>query len=383
MYPNPKTVVRTLVALSFLWTAWPLPSTGQMEAPDPPDPIMGSEESAEPAEMPSGADRPEEMNAFLARLLASGGPAPPAAEPALPPTRTDLERRAFETLRDSGHAPIVATPDGVLHPFGHGTPTLVCIPDRACDIVLEAGEVLDGLAVGDPARWQTTFLTEGSDEPVPHILIQPTESDLATNLVVVTSRRTYHVELRSPSEDDLERDDTVYHHLSWWYPDRWTRKLRREVESPTPRSEPVATNTQSEPEAAVSSDSSSPTSSPVAIDLDRLDFGYEIDPPWRRSKRLPWTPTSVFDDGRNVYLHLPPEARATDLPVVLGRAPDGSTYPVNAHFQGDQGDQGGHEGGGDWLVLPALFDEIELVTGSGSERRFLRIRRLGGAGGGS
>ena len=359
MLSHHKPLVRTLALLWIAVVATPGRAPGQALPPKAP----GETPSDEPS-LPTAADRPEEMDAFLARLLATSTPSSPepvASEPALPATPTDLEREAFETFRDSGDAPIVATPDGLLHPYGHGIPTLICIPDRACDIALEAGEVIDGLAVGDPEGWQTTFLTEGeAPEPIPHILLQPTGADLKTNLVVVTSRRTYHVELTSPPEDELEGDDTVYHHLRWWYPDRWTQKLRGELGAdPAPEPEAEAT---SSPEA----DRQAPAEAlETAVELGDLDFGYRVKLPRRRSRRLPWEPTSVFDDGRNVYLHLPPVARATDLPVVLGRAPDGSTFPVNAHVQGS------------WIILPALFEELELVTGSGDERRFLRIHHTG------
>lgn len=370
MQPNPKPVLRILVLVLTLGMTLPQVLPGQPLPPEAPkEPPTWDDPS-----LPTAADRSQEMDAFLARLLASSDPSPASSEPPMPPTREDLERDAFGALRDQGHAPIVATPDGLLHPFGHGTPKLTCIPDRACDVALEAGEVIDGLAVGDPANWQTTFLTEGvGPDPIPHILLQPTGANLKTNLVVVTSRRTYHVELTSPPEDELARNDTVYQHLAFWYPERWTRKLRHNLKQDTP--DTPASSAESAWQAQDPPDPSEPASLPeTAVDLDRLDFGYEIDFPWRRKRRLPWKPTSVFDDGRNVYLHLPPVARATDLPVVLGRAPDGSTFPVNAHLQGARGD---------WIVLPALIDEIELVTGAGDERRFLRIRHEGERGGAS
>lgn len=299
------------------------------------------------------SDRPAEMDRFLAQLLATddgtsevSSPAAPAPEPTLPPTTQDRERQAFAQYRETGRPPIIATAEGRSHPFGHGSVELVCIPDRACDVVLEAGEVIDGLAVGDPEHWQTTFLTEGTsaEEAIPHILLQPTDPDLRTNLVIVTSRRTYHVELRSPPQDELTGEDTIYHHLEWWYPESWGQRIRQKLEiEQTPPPPPPG-----------------PFDIPVGS-LEELDFGYDVEVPRRRARRLPWSPVTVFDDGDRLYLRLPPAAQAHDLPIVLGRTDDGTTYPVNAHVQGE------------WIVLPSLVEELELVLGAGDDRRFLRI----------
>jgi type IV secretion system protein TrbG len=291
-------------------------------------------------------ERPESMDSFLQQLLAAEQPAEPASlEPSAlpaPPTPEDRERQAYETYVETGRAPILATPSSRVHPFGRTYPTLVCIPDRACDIRLEEGEVISGIALGDAERWQTEFLTEGN---TPHILVRPLEDDLRTNLVVLTNRRTYHLELRAPTPEELEeRTAVVYEHLAWWYPDRWVRRLEQEA-------------LQRAAEAAA------PPSSLLDQPLTpgQINPGYVLEHPRKRRNRLGWEPTTVFDDGHRVYLHLPAAARAGELPVLIGRLPGGETYPLNTQVHGD------------WLVVPTLFEAAELVIGTGDTRRYLRI----------
>ena len=74
-----------------------------------------------------------------------------------------------------------------------------CTPLRACDIELQAGEVVTGVALGDTERWVTSPLDSGAaDDPTSHVIVKPKDYDLATNIVIGTDRRTYHLSLLSP-----------------------------------------------------------------------------------------------------------------------------------------------------------------------------------------
>jgi len=98
----------------------------------------------------------------------------------------------------------VALPTAKVFPFGKEVPEVRCLPFRTCDLELQAGEVIDALVVGDPERWSSEVLFEGSEVTTPHVVLKPTDYDLRTSLLVVTSRRTYHVSLTSPVEDEVE-----------------------------------------------------------------------------------------------------------------------------------------------------------------------------------
>ena len=94
----------------------------------------------------------------------------------------------------------VTAPDGVLrYPLGERTPpTLRCKPLFVCDLVLEPGESIVNVAVGDSVRWLIAPASSGAtDSATPHVLVKPTEAGLHTNLIVTTSRRTYYLALVS------------------------------------------------------------------------------------------------------------------------------------------------------------------------------------------
>lgn len=323
----------------------PIEDSGESSPPDvPPEEVLPLEERGVDADAQTLTDELlvlEDSLTELARELE-------AAQPQLPPTRETREREAFEELVTTGQAPVLARPTGVVYPFGEAVPELVCAPERACDLELEAGEVVDGVALGATDRWEVTQFFEGEGEGLkPHILLKPAGFDLATNLVVVTNRRTYHLELASIAEEG--KDGTFHHHVSFWYPQSWAERLRSEEEAKeTP---PVPAETGIEPR----------------LDPAALNFAYGLHAPHRKRRRLPWRPVAVFDDGERVFIRLPPEARP--LPAVVGLDSGGEPFPLNEQFRDGA------------FVIPTLVPEIELVSGSGKRRRSLRIERLGPGGG--
>lgn len=311
---------------------------------------------AGPAAAPTGqpgpppAERPADLDRFLAELGVPGSldddalaGAPAAGLP------VDLSA-AVADYRDTGEPAILGTPTGRVWPFGHGVPTLTCLPLRACDVALERGETLLGWAIGDSERWRAEELVEGAPPAErPHLLLKPTDTGLATNLVLVTDRRTYHLELVSPELDDGDEPTAYDHRVSWWYPDDWVRRAA-DAEA---RRATAASRAASHHAAAVEIDR--------PLDPGRLSFAYRLERPFWPKRRLPWQPLTVFDDGERVYLRLPADARRHELPVLLGRMADGTAYPLATRLAGD------------WLIVPALFERAELVLGTGDRRRSLTL----------
>jgi P-type conjugative transfer protein TrbG len=111
------------------------------------------------------------------------------------------------------HAGPIAGPDGVLrYPFGERTPpTLRCKPLFVCDLVLEPGETIVNVAVGDSVRWLIAPASSGGgDGATPHVLVKPTEAGLRTNLIVTTNRRTYYLTLVSSYNYPMPRIGFLY-----------------------------------------------------------------------------------------------------------------------------------------------------------------------------
>src|SRR3546814_1687259 len=88
----------------------------------------------------------------------------------------------------------------------------VCSSDL---IALQPGEQLVGagpVAAGDTVRGIIGDTTSGTGNATQvHILVKPTRSDLATNIIINTDRRTYQNELRA-------LPTTYLASVSWTYP---------------------------------------------------------------------------------------------------------------------------------------------------------------------
>jgi type IV secretion system protein VirB9 len=93
-------------------------------------------------------------------------------------------------------------PDGsIRYDFGRRPgPVLVCKPQHVCDIVLDSGESVLNMAIGDAQRWVIAGGRSGPNGSTPHVFVKPTQPDLETNLLVTTTKRTYDVTLRSAND---------------------------------------------------------------------------------------------------------------------------------------------------------------------------------------
>ncbi|MEO0823773.1 MAG: P-type conjugative transfer protein TrbG, partial [Pseudomonadota bacterium] len=168
-------------------------------------------------------------------------------------------------------------------------------PEQVTDIALQPGEKLMALSAGDTVRWIVGDTSSGSGgtEQV-HILVKPTQPGLKTNLIIITSHRAYHLELRAFRE-------TYMAAVSWRYPDQ---PLVTEVSGRG--AEPSARDTFG------------------GIDLDQLKFRYEItgdEPHWR--------PVRAFDDGHKVYIQFPGRLDQGEAPPLFVVGRDGRSQLVN------------------------------------------------------
>jgi type IV secretion system protein VirB9 len=203
-------------------------------------------------------------------------------------------------------------------------------PGRVTDIALEPGEQLAGagpVAAGDTARWiiGTSESGAGAARRV-HVLVKPVESGLATNLVVTTDRRTYHLELRATGPAYAAS-------VSWRYPAGELVAVRGRDAAPAVPPAPPAPD----------------------LDLARLNFG------WRIEGRAPWRPIRVFDDGRRVVLDFPGET----TPPLFERGADGALAPLDYRASGRR------------VVVDRLFGSGELRLGTGRRVAVVRLTRVG------
>lgn len=245
---------------------------------------------------------------------------------------------AVKAYRDTGTAPVL---EGAVlrYPYGHGQPTIQCLPLRACDIELQAGETITGVALGDSERWVTEPLLSGDpNSPTPHVILKPTESGIGTNLIIGTTRRTYHVSLSSPRSS--KGQDTYVRRLSWYYPDElvavWRGAAAAAAAAKTART-------------AVFTIPSDPTA---------LNFDYRI-----KGDHAAWAPLRAFDDRAHLYIQFPDALRTADAPVLLAKTDKGELAIVNFRTSPD----------GHWYVADGTWPEAELVVGAGRSRTHVTI----------
>ena len=191
-----------------------------------------------------------------------------------------------------------------------------CAPEQVTDIVLQPGEELVSVSAGDTVRWVLGDTVSGTGaESQAHILIKPTQAGLKTNLIITTSLRAYHLELRAFEE-------TYMAAVSWRYADQQlvTRVARSGA---TPAS-----------------------ASPAGLQLERLKFRYDLDGDFPH-----WRPDRVFDDGRKVYIQFPARLDQGEAPALFVIGRDGKSQLVNYRMSGD------------YYVVDRLFARAELRLG--------------------
>jgi type IV secretion system protein VirB9 len=205
-------------------------------------------------------------------------------------------------------------------------------PGQVTDIALQDGEQLVGpgpVAAGDTVRWIIGDTVSGSGATARvHILVKPTRPDIATNLVINTDRRTYHLELRATPS-------TYMASVSWTYPHDAVIALRGR-------------------NAAAAS------AAPVAsgVDVSALNFRYRVE-----GDGVPWKPVRAFDDSAQVFIEFPAGIAQGEMPPLFVTGAAGDAELVNYRVQGR------------YMVVDRLFAAAELRLGDKRGEQRVRIVR--------
>ncbi|MFZ2982906.1 MAG: P-type conjugative transfer protein TrbG [Sphingobium sp.] len=222
-----------------------------------------------------------------------------------------------------------------VYPYNEGMIFLIyTAPGLVTDIALQPGESLIAVASGDTARWLIGDTTSGGggsgldDGKQTHVLVKPFSTGLATNLVITTDRRTYHVRLVSTAATALSS-------MRWTYPQDVLLALRRKTET-VQAATPVATG----------------------IAIEQLDFNYAIS-----GDQPTWRPLRAFDDGTKTYVEFPASLTSGDAPPLFIVGADGRAELVN-YRQRDR-----------YYVVDRIFDAAELRLGL-KKQQIVRIERI-------
>lgn len=205
-----------------------------------------------------------------------------------------------------------------VYPFSDGAIYhVLTAPGQVTDIALQPGEVLGAVAAGDTVRWVIGDTTSGTGEGKrTHVLVKPFSAGLATNIIITTDRRTYHLGLSS-----AERSAMVA--LSWIYPQDQLITLKA-AEDRARAAQPVATG----------------------LSVDQLHFDYVIS-----GDRPAWRPLRAFDDGRQTFIEFPASLGSSEAPPLFLVDSKGTAQLVNYRLQGR------------YYVVDRLFETAELRLG--------------------
>ena len=249
-------------------------------------------------------------------------------------------RAAVRAYEQTGEAPVISG-DRVLYPYDltNKPPTLTCAPLHVTDLTLANGETVTDVATGDSERWLIQVAGSGDPQnPLPHVLIKPKDAPLSSNLVIMTNRRTYRLNLVA----------------------RRTEKFTQAAGFYFPKDLLVASE-QAKKFAADPPETQKQPSLVADLAQKELNLSYSISGP-----NVPWKPIRAFDDGAHTYIQMAAGMKATDAPALLVAGPAGDGL-ANYRIAGN------------YYIVDRLFDQAVLLAGVGREQDRVTITYSGAA----
>nr|WP_246670435.1 P-type conjugative transfer protein TrbG [Agrobacterium deltaense] len=217
----------------------------------------------------------------------------------------------------------------VIFLYGEVQPSVVCSPLQVCDIELQGGEVVRDVLVGDTVRWKVEPATSGAaGGQAIHLIVKPSEPGLVTSMVVTTSRRTYHIQLKSHATQYMAR-------VGFEYPEDVSAKL-----------------------ADVNARLEASTIPGAGVPAEQLSFAYSV------SGSAGWRPTRVYSDGQKTYIQFPRSISGQDAPVLFVVS-GGQNRIVNYRMKSNM------------MVVDYNIDRAVLVSGVGWKQQKVTISRGG------
>jgi type IV secretion system protein TrbG len=217
----------------------------------------------------------------------------------------------------------------VIFLYGEVQPSVVCSPLQVCDIELQGGEVVRDVLVGDTVRWKVEPATSGAaGGQAIHLIVKPSEPGLVTSMVVTTSRRTYHIQLKSHATQYMAR-------VGFEYPEDVSAKL-----------------------ADVNARLEASTIPGAGVPAEQLSFAYSV------LGGAGWRPTRVYSDGQKTYIQFPRSVSGQDAPVLFVVS-GGQNRIVNYRMKRNM------------MVVDYNIDRAVLVSGVGWKQQKVTISRGG------
>jgi P-type conjugative transfer protein TrbG len=210
-------------------------------------------------------------------------------------------------------------------------------PKNATQLEFRQGEVVTYVSAGDKSNFIVTVPSSRA-----FIEVKPKWEDSSTNLLVVTSQRSYHIDLQSTGEG-----------RKWYTRVAWTHEDSAGLDATgAPASGAAAGRDVVRRGGGAASDIVS-----QGIDLDRMNVAYSVvgDAEFR--------PVQVFDDGTRTYVRMPEHLQ--ELPALFMLTPDTGELALVNYTVVDS-----------YLVVQRTMDQFLLQLGKAQVR--VERQRQGG-----
>jgi type IV secretion system protein TrbG len=227
----------------------------------------------------------------------------------------------------------------LIYNYGSNLPSIICAPLHVCEVSLQAGETIQQIDVGDPIRWQVK-LARGNRNGIEtsHLIIKPTETGIASNLIAITDKRTYSMRL-------LSRQDKAWMpKVAFSYPDDIQANWQAYF----------AQNKTQERTVNLASNAAMPASGPT------LDFHYHL-----KGDKPAWRPIRIYTDQVKTYIQFPATAQNDEIPVLLLLGPGSTEQLVNYRLEGNA------------FVVDKVIQRAALISGVGKHQERVDIQREG------
>ena len=269
---------------------------------------------------------------FRAAALCTGLLVMMAVIPAFAQGLSPTEARGTSISGQWQHGQGIVThgPDGkVIFLFGQVQPSVVCSPLQVCDIELQPGEIVRDVLLGDTVRWKVEPATSGAPGgQAVHLSVKPAEAGIVTSMVVTTSRRTYHIQLKSHQTQYMAR-------VGFEYPEDVSARF-----------------------AEINARIEASIVPGAGVPADQLNFAFSV------SGSARWRPTRIYSDGMKTYIQFPSTLAGQDAPVLFVIS-GGENRIVNYRMNGSM------------MVVDYYIDHAILVSGVGRSQQKITIRRGG------
>lgn len=223
--------------------------------------------------------------------------------------------------------------------FLHGStmPRIVAAPLRLTDIQLQAGEQIKDVQIGDSTRWMISPSISGSKPyEVSHLMIKPTDVGLETTLVILTNRRTYHINLLSRRTE---------------YMPIVTFKYKEDINQ---KWSAYQQHFKSQDRATKKAKTLQVTSTMVR-NVDDLDFNYRL------IGETSWKPIRIYNDGVKTYIEMPQTMQYQEAPILMVLDSHENTQLVNYRLKENK------------YIVDKLFNQAMLMIGVGDDQESITI----------